>query len=96
MSIKPLPIEYKYNETTGDIILPKEAPFDGKPCLIKLAEGLVEAWWEDGKEIHTYEGIEYEGFQWICLDDKFQEELDNASYWMPLPTFEDFGDEEVA
>lgn len=33
----------------------------------------------------TQDGTDYEGFQWVYLDDKFTAELDDAKFWMPLP-----------
>ncbi len=69
----------------GRIDLGTEAPFDGKPVLIRTKIGWVEAWWDKGR-IETYiEGEEYEGWCWVCYDDKFQCELDDAIEWMPLP-----------
>ena len=46
--------------------------------------GAVEAWWAEGEWHETLEGKEYEGFCWVCYDDKFQLELDEVKYWMPL------------
>lgn len=69
---------------------PNGAPFDGKPVLIKLASGWVEAWWEEGYSHHGELGGEGGGFQWICLDDQFQADFDEPSHWSPIPeiTFE--------
>jgi hypothetical protein len=54
-------------------------PFDGNPCLIKISKGWVEAWW------NTQDGPDYEGFEWVCLDDTITTELDDAKFWLPLP-----------
>lgn len=80
-------IEYDIDDK-GNIVLPTGAPFDGKPVLIKLAEGWCEARWEDETIIHTQDGPDYDGFFWVCLDDKFQAELEEATHWAPLPTGE--------
>ncbi len=77
-------ITYDY-DAKGNIILADGSPFDGKPVLIKLAEGWCEAWWDQGRKIDTLEGAETDGFCWVCLDDKFQADLDDAKFWMPLP-----------
>lgn len=68
-----------------------EPPFDGEAVLIALGSGWVEAWWEEGHRDHGEVGGESSGFQWICLDDKFQAEFDEPMYWAPLP--EDGDDE---
>jgi len=77
-------IEYDIDDK-GSIVLPTGAPFDGKPVLIRLARGWCEAWWEEASQYNTLDGLEYEGFCWVCLDDKFQAELDDAKEWLPLP-----------
>ena len=77
-------IEYDVDDK-GSIVLPTGAPFDGKPVLIKLAEGWCEAWWEESSQYTTPDGLEYEGFCWVCLDDKFDATLDDAKEWLPLP-----------
>lgn len=77
-------IEYEH-DGKGNIVLPDGAPFDGNPYLIKFPSGWCEAWWDEGRMAQHQEGAEYEGFEWVCMDDKFQEELDNAKYWLPLP-----------
>lgn len=83
-------IEYDIDDK-GSIVLPTGAPFDGKPVLIRLARGWCEAWWEESSQYDTQDGLEYEGFCWVCLDDKFQAELDDAKEWLPLPqSTEDF------
>lgn len=79
------PIEYGHDEPGGKISLPTCAPFDGQNCLIKLAKGWVEAWWEPSSFSDTESGREWEGFHWVCLDDDFTAELDDARFWMPLP-----------
>jgi len=77
-------IEYSHN-SRGDICLPKGPPFDGKPVLIKLAAGWVEAYWADQEIYYTLDGKDYSGFCWSCLDDQFEIELDEALAWLPLP-----------
>ena len=79
-------IEIQYDEK-GNIVLPEGAPFDGEPVLIQFAEGICEAWWDQGYwGQDTMDGpAEYEGFSWVCLDDTIQKELDDAKAWMPLP-----------
>lgn len=67
-----LPIEYDLADD-GSIQLPDGSPFDGTAVLIKTTTGVVEAWWyaEDG--------------YWVCYDDQFSAELDDAKFWMPIP-----------
>ena len=77
-------IEYAVDDK-GNIVLPSGAPFDGKPVLIRLAEGWCEAWWEESSQYNTQNGLEYDGFCWACLDDKFDATLDDAKEWLPLP-----------
>ena len=79
-----LPVKYYY-DATGKITLPSGPPFDGEPVLIKTRIGWVEAWWCAGTRTETLEGVEYDGFCWVCYDDLFQCELDDALYWMPIP-----------
>lgn len=79
------PIEYSYDEGTHSIVLPPGAPFDGAPVLIKLAVGWVEAYWCKGELVTTIDGDDYEGFCWVCADDTFQAELDDAKSWARLP-----------
>ena len=79
-------VEYDH-VAKGNIVLPNGAPFDGKPVLIRLASGWCEAWWDEGRMVQHQEGAEAEGFQWVCLDDTFQEELDSAKDWLPLPEY---------
>jgi hypothetical protein len=86
--MKPRKIEYGYDEETRSIVLPEGAPFDGKPVLIRTNTGWVEAWWDAGRTVQRHEGPEYEGFCWICYDDKFDVDLDEALEWMPLPRAE--------
>ena len=86
-----VPVKYEY-DTTGNITTPSCPPFDGKPVLIKTNIGWVEAWWCAGTRTETLEGVEYEGFCWVCYDDLFQCDLEEALYWMPIPV-KDCGDE---
>lgn len=72
----------------GRIDLGTDAPFDGNPVLIRTKTGWVEAWWEKGYTVVHQEGEEYEGWLWVCYDDQFQCELDEAIEWMPLPSTE--------
>lgn len=77
---------YDYDETANRIVLPRGKPFDGKPVLVKLAAGWVEARWEPPHEWRHQEGVEYDGFCWIVLDDsKDNAELDDVLEWLPLP-----------
>lgn len=80
------PIEYDHT-AAGGIILSKEAPFDGKPVLIRTNIGVVEAWWDNGSwsEDTPIAPAEFSGFCWVCYDDKFQCDLDEAVAWMPIP-----------
>lgn len=80
-------VEYSH-DAKGNIVLPTGAPFDGKPVLIRLAAGWVEAWWDEGRKVEHQEGVEYEGFCWVCLDDQFQAELNEAKDWLPLPEYQ--------
>jgi len=57
------------------------APFDGKPVLLKLAEGAVEGYWCE-PEGH---GEDTTGFDWCCLDGKFVADWDAPRGWAPLP-----------
>lgn len=72
----------------GRICLGLDAPFDGNPVLIRTKIGWVEAWWCTGEKVDYQEGEEYEGFCWVCYDDEFQCELDDAIEWMPIPVSE--------
>lgn len=81
---EPRKIEYSHDDK-GNITLPEGPPFDGKPVIIKLRLGWCEAWWDNGRRIETFEGLEYEGWEWVCMDAQFVAELDDAKWWMPLP-----------
>lgn len=78
------PIEYLHG-SKGEVHLPAGAPFDGEPVLIRTNTGVVEAWWAGAETHQTPNGSETTGFCWVCYDDKFQLELDDAKGWMPLP-----------
>ena len=80
----PYKVEYSCNGK-GNIVFPKGPPFDGNPVLIKVGAGWCEAWWDKGRFIDRMEGPDYEGFEWVCMDGDFVHELDDASWWMPLP-----------
>ncbi len=78
------PIEYAYNR--GNIVLPAEAPFDGKPVLVRTNTGVVEAWWQDWNPSPTLEDSnDGDGWQWVCYDDEFTCDLDDVKEWMPIP-----------
>lgn len=79
-------IAYVYDKE-GSIVLPEGAPFDGNPVLIKTGTGVVEAWWDKGSwtEETPDHPREYDGWCWVCYDDQFQEDLDSAKSWMPIP-----------
>ena len=78
------PIEY--GENAGHIELPTGAPFDGKSVLIRTDTGVVEAWWMDWEASPTLEDpYDGDGWCWICYDDAFQCDLDDALEWMHLP-----------
>jgi hypothetical protein len=79
------PIIYGANER-GDIVLPPGAPFDGNPVLILTHTGIVEAWWDEGEwsEDTPISPAEFSGFNWVCYDDAFIEELDNATHWAAI------------
>ncbi|WP_316196657.1 hypothetical protein [Bradyrhizobium sp. SZCCHNS3053] len=73
------PVTYDHDDK-GNIVLPDGAPFDGKPVLIKLGAGWVEARWE------PYDRATDSGFGWVVLDDSIAfTELDDAKEWTPLP-----------
>jgi len=73
-------------EHQPDKIDETKAPFDGKPVLVKTNTGIVEAWWCKAEITRDHEGIEdCTGFEWVCYDDKFTLELDEAKSWQPLP-----------
>jgi hypothetical protein len=58
-------------DAKGKIVLPPGPPFDGQPVLIKLAEGMAEAWWakeEPGRD-SPLGPAEPDGFYWVVLDD---------------------------
>lgn len=83
---KVIPITY-FIDTSGNINLPDGPPFDGNPVLIKTNTGIVEAWWQKAERRHLLEEPDNtEGFFWVCYDDMFQLELDDAKFWAPLPT----------
>jgi hypothetical protein len=68
------------HDAKGNIILPKGAPFDGVPVLVKFASGWCEAWFDKGISGD-------DGWCWVLLDDSApQQELDDALFWLPLPT----------
>ena len=79
-------VEYTLDER-GSIVLPEGAPFDGKAVLIKTNTGVVEAWWHEGgwTDATPDHPAEYDGWYWVCYDDQFQVELDEAEAWMPIP-----------
>jgi len=77
-------IEYEQDDK-GNITLPDGLPFSGESVLIKTQDGWVEAWWCELVISNGPDGMEYEGFEWVCLDDKFTLELEQAEEWMPLP-----------
>jgi hypothetical protein len=82
-----IPITYGHDDR-GNILLPNGAPFDGKPVLIRTASGLhVEAWWDHGRKVEAtpVSPEDYEGWTWVCFDDAFQLDLDDAKAWSPLP-----------
>lgn len=80
-----IPITY-FQDGSGNINLPNEPPFDGNPVLIKTSTGIVEAWWckEERHPLHE-DPDNVEGFCWVCYDDQFELELDDAKFWMTLP-----------
>jgi hypothetical protein len=80
------PIELFHDLETRRIILPEGAPFDGKPVLIKIAAGVVEAYWVPLTRSGDSSGVDDDGWHWCCMDDQFTEELDSATHWCPLPT----------
>lgn len=78
-------LNYEHDEQ-GDILLPRVAPFDGKPVLIKTNTGIVEAWWDHGEVRTDHEGNDDStGFEWVCYDSEFTCELDDVKCWMPIP-----------
>ena len=79
-------LRYKINEK-GDIILPKEKPFDGSDVLVRTTTGWVQAYWVPYQEYTTmYNNIDCDkGFYWVCYDDKFELELDEVLEWMEIP-----------
>ena len=81
-----IPITYP-TDGIGNINLPDGPPFDGNPVLIKTNTGIVEAWWQKAECAPLLEDPEnMDGFCWVCYDDAFQLELDDAKFWTPLPT----------
>lgn len=83
----PQKIEWDVAEN-GDIVIDEtKAPFDGKPVMIKLGSGWIEAYWLPAERLHAWAlpGDDLDGFCWVCLDDTFQEEFDAAYEWCPLP-----------
>jgi hypothetical protein len=83
--VVPRKIEYSYADNGSYIVTPPGPPFDGKPVLILLASGWCEARWQPQTISRTLEGDEPEGFYWVCMDDDFQADFDDAKYWLPLP-----------
>ena len=83
---KEISMKIKYKNDGNKIIIDTtKPPFDGNSVLIRLRQGWVEAWWADAESYYTLDGTEIEGFCWICLDDQFQAELDEALEWRKLP-----------
>lgn len=78
-------------DAAGNIVLDTSCPpFDGEPVLIRLSNGWCEAWWEksDGKP-HAWDDDGDRGFKWVCLDDRFDADLDEATHWAELPVIDE-------
>ena len=77
---KPIEVEYA-NTINIDESCP---PFDGKPVLIKIKSGVVEASWLK-VEVNMFDG-ETGGFYFLCLDgDADDVDLDEVLGWCPIP-----------
>lgn len=62
------------------------APVDGTAILIKVAAGVVEAWYDKPRHTPSYEDPDdWTGNQWVALDDTLQFESGEPTHWMPLP-----------
>lgn len=79
---KKIPIKYAEN---GNMILPKGAPFDGKPVLLKMHTGVVEARWIPSEPTIDHEGNHDDrGFCWYIEWDDSIAMIDDPIAWMPL------------
>lgn len=82
----------EYDVVGNKIVLPSGAPFDGKEYLIRFASGWCEAWWNGDIITSTVPdsyGEVLSGWTWICMDDDFQKELDEALNWAEKPKFDE-------
>jgi hypothetical protein len=77
-------IEYSENDK-GYLIDATQAPFDGNPVLIQLAEGWAEAYWIGASSYEGPNGREFDGFCWCVMDDSSSEDIDSVEFWAPLP-----------
>jgi len=76
--------EIKYGlDEKGNIELPAGPPFDGESVLVRFASGWCEAYWHTGFKTSD---DDWSGWCWVCMDDDFQKELDDAQRWTALPT----------
>ena len=61
--------------------LPEEYLHTEELVMIKLAHGIVSAWFEPYRTFDTPDGIEHDGGMWIALDDDLQFEMDSVTHW---------------
>ena len=76
------------------------APRDGTEILLHTTcHGWVQAWYSPATKTETMDGPEYDGPIWVCADDAFQIEVEEAEDemgaiqihdntadgWLPLP-----------
>lgn len=64
--------------------LPNEYLHNEKLVMIKLAHGVVSAWFEPYREVEGPNGREGDGGMWIALDDDLQFEMDSVTHWAPM------------
>lgn len=64
--------------------LPNEYLHNEKLVMIKLAHGIVSAWFEPYREVEGPNGREGDGGMWIALDDDLQFEMDSVTHWAPM------------
>lgn len=78
------PLVYQYEGSR--IVLPDDAPFDGKAVLVRTRTGVVEAWWDGWHPRPTLEDPnDGDGWQWVAYDSALMLDLDDVLEWRPLP-----------
>ena len=67
----------------GDPVPEGEAPFDGRPYLLRTTRGCVSGWWQAAYRYRIPEdGEDPRG--WVCLDDEVHLDVEDVTGWAPL------------